>query len=42
MLVRWQRIGIASGVRYALGGCALVLAAIGVYVIPDNHEHFFG
>lgn len=30
MLVRWQRVGIPPGVRYALGGCALLLAAVGV------------
>ena len=30
MLVRWQRIGIPPTVRYALGGCALLLAAVGV------------
>lgn len=30
MLARWQRIGIPPGLRYALGGGALVLAAIGV------------
>ena len=30
MLVRWQRIGIPPAVRYALGGCALLLAAVGV------------
>ena len=30
MLVRWQSIGIPAVLRYGMGGCALVLAAIGV------------